>query len=61
MSDLLISRLGYNFSDMSLVELALSHRSVGSTNNERLEFLGDSILNFTWLTDLFTIAYHFFY
>ncbi len=43
---LLISRLGYDFQDDSLVDLALSHRSVGANNNERLEFLGDSILNF---------------
>jgi ribonuclease-3 len=43
----LIQRLGYDFNDTSLVEIALSHRSVGANNNERLEFLGDSILNFT--------------
>lgn len=40
----LIKKLGHNFNDISLVELALSHRSVGKKNNERLEFLGDSIL-----------------
>lgn len=40
----LIKKLGHNFNDSSLVELALSHRSVGKKNNERLEFLGDSIL-----------------
>lgn len=39
--------LGYNFRDSVWLELALTHRSVsGSRNNERLEFLGDSILNF---------------
>lgn len=43
----LIKRLGYDFNDVRLVEIALSHRSVGANNNERLEFLGDSILNFT--------------
>ncbi|MEP5763050.1 MAG: ribonuclease III [Halieaceae bacterium] len=37
--------LGYEFTDPALLELALTHRSCGSTNNERLEFLGDSILN----------------
>jgi ribonuclease-3 len=37
-------RLGYQFSDPELLILALSHRSVASENNERLEFLGDSIL-----------------
>ena len=38
--------LGYVFSDVAIVEQALSHRSVGQANNERLEFLGDSLLNF---------------
>jgi ribonuclease-3 len=38
--------LGYTFIDDSLLTLALTHRSCGSKNNERLEFLGDSILNF---------------
>lgn len=42
----LIHKLGHDFSDETLVELALTHRSVGATNNERLEFLGDSIVNF---------------
>lgn len=37
--------LGHQFADSSLLELALTHRSVGGRNNERLEFLGDSILN----------------
>lgn len=40
------SRLGYQFSNSALLEKALTHRSVGSLNNERLEFLGDSILGF---------------
>ncbi len=42
----LMERLGYRFKDESLLQLALSHRSVGPNNNERLEFLGDSIVNF---------------
>ena len=37
-------RLGYQFIDPDLLTLALSHRSVAAENNERLEFLGDSIL-----------------
>jgi ribonuclease-3 len=37
--------LGYAFDDPQLLPLALTHRSAGSRNNERLEFLGDSILN----------------
>ena len=39
-------RLGYRFDDQRQLQLALTHRSHGATNNERLEFLGDSILNF---------------
>jgi len=38
--------LNYHFNDNSLLELALTHRSFQGKNNERLEFLGDSILNF---------------
>ncbi|MCP1374996.1 ribonuclease III [Dyella lutea] len=36
--------LDYRFRDPSLVDLALTHRSVGRPNNERLEFLGDAFL-----------------
>lgn len=39
-------RLGYEFKDPAQLTLALTHRSHGARNNERLEFLGDSILNF---------------
>lgn len=39
-------RIGYEFRDPALLELALTHRSCGKRNNERLEFLGDSIVNF---------------
>jgi ribonuclease III len=39
-------RLGYEFKEQRLLDLALTHRSHGADNNERLEFLGDSILNF---------------
>lgn len=38
--------LGYSFHNEELLRQALTHRSVRSRNNERLEFLGDSILNF---------------
>jgi len=38
-------RIGYTFSDPGLLEAALTHRSAGSRNNERLEFLGDGVLN----------------
>jgi ribonuclease-3 len=40
-----IPGIPYRFKDPDLLALALSHRSVGRLNNERLEFLGDSILN----------------
>ena len=39
------NRLGYTFRDAALLARALTHRSRGADNNERLEFLGDSILN----------------
>jgi ribonuclease-3 len=44
--------IGYSFSDRELLTLALSHRSYGAINNERLEFLGDAALGFVvadWL------------
>ena len=39
-------RLGYRFSDAALLRQALTHRSHGVPHNERLEFLGDGLLNF---------------
>jgi ribonuclease-3 len=36
--------IDYHFSDAALLKQALTHRSVNNNNNERLEFLGDSIL-----------------
>lgn len=44
--DQLQQTLAYQFKDVTLLNQALTHRSKGSTNNERLEFLGDSILGF---------------
>jgi ribonuclease-3 len=41
----LSERLGYHFHDTGLLKQALTHRSVGDTNNERLEFLGDAVLS----------------
>ena len=38
-------KLGYVFREKSLLQRALTHRSFGSPNNERLEFLGDGVLN----------------
>ena len=42
--DKLESSLDYTFDDRGLLQQALTHRSAGSRNNERLEFLGDAIL-----------------
>lgn len=44
----------YYFSQPKLLEQALTHRSFSSKNNERLEFIGDSILNYTVAKMLFT-------
>lgn len=44
-NDLLI-RLNYNFQDEKYLRVALTHRSKGGEHNERLEFLGDAIVNF---------------
>jgi len=45
--------IDYRFKDESLLSLALTHRSIGSKNNERLEFLGDSILGMVISSELF--------
>lgn len=50
-----IPGIPYSFKDPALLELALSHRSVGRVNNERLEFLGDSVLNFVVSARLFDL------
>ncbi len=39
-------KLGHTFQNQELMLLALTHRSFAGRNNERLEFLGDAILNF---------------
>jgi len=46
-------KLNYQFKDLSLLELALTHRSMGKKNNERLEFLGDSILGLVISRELY--------
>lgn len=49
MSSLALSKLqkklGYRFKNDALLLQALTHRSMGGNNNERLEFLGDGLLN----------------
>ncbi len=41
----LMTKLGYNFQDKTLLNMALTHKSFSTQHNERLEFLGDAILN----------------
>lgn len=55
MSDLgeLASRLGWAFNDAQLLQQAVTHRSAAGANNERLEFLGDAILNFVIAAEIF--------
>ena len=43
--DRLQRRIGYTFADPERLLLAMTHRSFGNHNNERLEFLGDSLVN----------------
>lgn len=38
-------KIGYRFNDIELLRRALTHRSYGAAHNERLEFLGDSVVN----------------
>ena len=45
-ADWLQQRLGCRFDDTGLLVRALTHRSAGSDNNERLEYLGDAVLSF---------------
>ena len=49
----LTNRLGYKFKDLSLLDQALTHRSYGANNNERLEFLGDALLGATIAEQLY--------
>ncbi|MFZ3320771.1 MAG: ribonuclease III [Usitatibacter sp.] len=46
-------RLGHTFSKPDLARQALTHRSFGTPHNERLEFLGDSLLNCSVATLLY--------
>lgn len=49
----LARQLAYEFKNPSLLTQALTHRSYSGINNERLEFLGDSVLNFTIANQLY--------
>ncbi|MFT6986151.1 MAG: ribonuclease-3 [Psychromonas sp.] len=46
-------RIGYSFTNFALLKQALTHRSALGGHNERLEFLGDSILSYAISTDLY--------
>lgn len=49
----LYQAMGYSFSNADLCYQALKHRSLGKHSNERLEFLGDSILGFIIADELY--------
>lgn len=51
--DRFFKQIDYSFTDVDLLRLALSHCSAGRNNNERLEFLGDSILGFIIAEELY--------
>lgn len=51
--DNLSRKLGYVFKQPELLERALTHRSYGARNNERMEFLGDAILGYLVSTELY--------
>ncbi len=46
MTDELSHKLNYEFQDAKFLTIALTHRSKGGEHNERLEFLGDAVVNF---------------
>lgn len=48
--------LDYDFDDPALLQQALTHRSAAAKNNERLEFLGDAVLDFS-ISDLLYARY----
>ena len=49
----LADKLNYRFANESLLEQALTHRSASNINNERLEFLGDAVLNHLIAAELY--------
>ena len=52
-------RIGYTFKNKELLRRAMTHRSFSAEHNERLEFLGDSVLNFVIGNALFLKDKHF--
>lgn len=57
MSDLklLADRLGYQFNNPAFLETALTHRSAKKTHYERMEFLGDAVLNLVISSELYQL------
>jgi ribonuclease-3 len=53
MSVELTKKLNYTFRDTHYLKMALTHRSKGGEHNERLEFLGDAVVNFVIAEILF--------
>jgi len=51
--DILCRRIDYSFSDIKLLQTALTHRSASNDNNERMEFLGDAILSYIISIELY--------
>lgn len=49
----ILKKIDYQFVNSDILRLALTHCSVGKDNNERLEFVGDSILGFIIAEELF--------
>lgn len=56
--DVLQTRIDYQFQQLALLQQALTHRSFSAVNNERLEFLGDSVLNFIIAHQLYQFFPH---
>ena len=55
----LFDELGYTFSNDDLIKKALTHKSSSSDNNERLEFLGDSVISLVVSEALYSKGSHF--
>ena len=53
--EILAKKLGLSFKQPQLFILALTHRSMGAGNNERLEYLGDAILGFVIARHLYEL------
>ena len=49
----LAKKFGLTFEQPLLFKMALTHRSAGANNNERLEYLGDSVLGFVIANKLY--------